>query len=109
MSDVAAIIAHDMAMKCGDDVAEVIRRGFMLADSQASATMAATAATGMAMAYLAGALLAETGTPPTKRDLDQIWKTLLRPLALAATGDRKNFERMVQMLASKPRKVGDPA
>ena len=82
-------INHDIALKCHADVADVVRRNMKLTTEPEGMVQVAVAAAASALATVTGAYSGFLDLPADMRArspdlLDEIWREILRPMAIAA-------------------------
>lgn len=84
------LLVKDIGRKCGDDVGGAIRRNMQLVDLPRERMMVAMYGAGVAVGNATGAWLGAMGLTcaPLATDIDQMWRDVLRPLALGQLGER---------------------
>ncbi len=73
-------------MDCGTAVAEVMRKYIENAGSPAERMQAAMSGATIAIASFTGSYTGAMGLPFDEASLDEVWASLLRPMALAVIG-----------------------
>lgn len=87
--EINELLVKDIGRKCGEDVGCAIRRNMQLVDLPRERMMVAIYGAGVAVGNATGAWLAAMGLPcePVEADIDQMWRDVLRPLALGQLGE----------------------
>lgn len=107
--NVRDVIDHDMAIKCGNDVADAMKRNYQLIETKRGCAMAGISGASIAMASMAGAFWAGTGIKLDEKALDDLWSQVIRPLAMSAIGQRGHFEDMMKWISEKEAADGNAA